>query len=51
MVSAKEFAAFVDNGPYEKINHVTDYLLHLDPADRGSPAARAAAAQLIEAEY
>ncbi|WP_186134483.1 hypothetical protein [Burkholderia gladioli] len=48
-VSADELAAFVDRGPSAKINQVSDHFLHLDPADRDSPAVHAA--QLIKAEY
>ncbi|OXI86418.1 hypothetical protein CFB50_17725 [Burkholderia sp. AU33423] len=50
-VSADELAAFVDRGPSAKINHVSDHFLHLDPADRDSPAVQAAAVQLIKTEY
>ncbi|MBR8164422.1 hypothetical protein KDW98_24965 [Burkholderia vietnamiensis] len=50
-VSADELAAFVDRGPSAKINQVSDHFLHLDPADRDSPAVQAAAVQLIKAEY
>ncbi|MCA8097179.1 hypothetical protein [Burkholderia contaminans] len=50
-VSADELAAFVDRGPSAKIKQVSDHFLHLDPADRDSPAVQAAAVQLIKAEY
>ncbi|MEB2497103.1 hypothetical protein [Burkholderia cenocepacia] len=50
-VSADELAAFVDRGPSAKIKQVSDHFLHLDPADRDSPAAQTAAVQLIKAEY
>ncbi|MGY6239944.1 hypothetical protein ACW910_20890 (plasmid) [Burkholderia ambifaria] len=50
-VSAGELTAFVDRGPSAKIKQVSDHFLHLDPADRDSPAAQAAAVQLIKAEY
>ncbi|MEB5487874.1 hypothetical protein QMA69_25160 [Burkholderia pseudomallei] len=50
-VSASELAAFVDRGPSAKIKQVSDHFLHLDPADKDSPAVQAAAVQLIKAEY
>ncbi|CAJ2819565.1 hypothetical protein [Burkholderia pseudomallei] len=50
-VSADELAAFVDRGPSAKINHVSEHFLHLDPADRDSPAVQAATVQLIKAEH
>ncbi|EDT42042.1 hypothetical protein [Burkholderia ambifaria] len=50
-VSADELAAFVDRGPSAKIKQVSDHFLHINPADRDSPAVQAAAVQLIKAEY
>ncbi|OXI85610.1 hypothetical protein CFB50_13220 [Burkholderia sp. AU33423] len=50
-VSREELAAFVDSGASAKINQVSDHYPRLDPADRDSPAVRAAAIQLVNAEY